>query len=93
MDSIRLAFASGSRSDRTFRIEQLGEARIVGHVTKVRVIAGLETISRVDPDGLGQMLQTLRGTAGETLQHGQAVPDEVQRWAAGWKVPPGARGQ
>src|SRR6202158_4211970 len=69
----------GSCSHRTFGIEQLGEARIVGYVAEVRVIAGLKTIAGVEPDGLGQVLETLRGAPGEALQHGQAIPDEVER--------------
>lgn len=45
----------GSRSDAAFRVKQLGESRVVGHVTEIRVIARLETVAGIEPDCLGQV--------------------------------------
>ena len=61
-----------------FRVEQFGEARIVGHVAEVRIVACLEAGSRVQADGLGKVLQALTGAACQALQHGKAVPNEVE---------------
>src|SRR6266511_5002212 len=60
-----------------FRVEQLSKARIVGHIAEIRVVARLEAVAGVKTDGLRQMLQALRGAAGEALEHGAAVPDVV----------------
>src|SRR6266496_2436866 len=73
--------ASELNSYGAFRVEQLSKARIVGHIAEIRVVARLEAVAGVKTDGLGQMLQALRGAAGEALEHGAAVPDVVQRRA------------
>ena len=76
----------GSSSKSALGIKQLGEAGIVGHVAEVRVITCLEAGAGVEADGFGEMLQTLRGAAGKTLQHGEAIPDEVESRALGGEL-------
>ena len=64
---------SASIQLRCFRIEQLGEARIVGHVLEIGVAARLDAVLRIELDGGDQVLQALLGLAGNAVEDGEAV--------------------
>ncbi len=61
------AFGSG------IRVKQLGEARILGQVLEVGVVASLKAESRVQADGFIQTAQGVLDVAGHTVQSGDAV--------------------
>ena len=42
-----------------FRVEELGEARVVGHVDEVGVGVGLDAVGGIDLDGAAEMLERI----------------------------------
>src|SRR6266568_1159176 len=81
-----MRFPADLCSDTAFRIEQLGKAGIVSHVSEIGIVAGLEAVAGIEPDCFGQVLETLAGAAGKTFKHGEAVPDKVQSRTLGRQV-------
>ena len=66
------------------RIEQLGESGIVRQVFEVGIVARLVTVGRIQPDGLIQVADSLGEAAGQAVQRGNAVPDEVELGRISW---------
>jgi hypothetical protein len=58
-------------------VEEFGEAGVVGHVLEVGVGAGLDAVSGVVVDGLGEVVETASGVAGHAGQDGEAVESVV----------------
>ena len=61
-------------------VEELGEARVVCHVLEVGVGAGLDTISRVETDSLGEVLEACMGISGHAGQDGEAIKGDSRHW-------------
>ncbi len=58
-------------------VEQVGEARVVGHVLEVGVGAGLDAVAWIVADGLGEVLEALVAVSGEAGEDGEAVEGVV----------------
>src|SRR5947209_1086430 len=61
------------RSGLDLGVEELGESGIVRHVLKIGVGTCLDTVARVTPDGLGEVLEAGLAVAGHGGEQGQTV--------------------
>jgi hypothetical protein len=57
----------------SFRVEQLSEARIVGHICEISIAACLDTVAGIELDGPGQVVEALLCLSRHAVQHRQAV--------------------
>ena len=62
---------------RDFRIEELREPRIIGHVLEIGIVSRLEAIRAIQLDGFIQIAQTVLGAIGEAIQQSQTVEGKV----------------
>ena len=60
------------------RIEQFGEPGVVGQVLEIGIVARLETVCRIQPNGFVQAGDGFGKVAGQAVQRRHAVPDEIQ---------------
>src|SRR5579864_2097873 len=82
-DGMRVALAlplvgGGRRKISGFGIKQFSKPWIVSHILEVRIVAGLETVLRIQPDGFTQVFERAFNLAGKAIHHGHAVISEVR---------------